>query len=413
MSKSTCAVCTEPAGAAGQIFNCNGVCRGKFHLSCVSKSNNAYKKDLIKVLAKIPNLKWFCDDCLPLSANMNGLADSLTKTTNEISQWTSILTPLFDKFSADASKIELACQNNVDAHHSMLGADSVSNESAAMDTSTAGGGGGDDDDNIGYIGYSAPDIKTPPCSARSKRKIDSPDVLESSKKIRIDAHPIAASSSVNSDSSNANNVFPEPQNGKNPFASTRSIYVSGFHPSKTSEQIVEDLKRQGIDTKAIWRCNRLVSRNKNVNELTFVSFKIAVLESHYDTFVDRKLWPNDVNIREFKNKLLASKSGFQQRRAPMAIRNRPQSQSVGVHRQQNSNNSNRNRVYRRQSSSKQPVGASDSTPPAKNQASPPPVMNPYSQMYGFPPMPPMPQMQYPFPMYPHYPYYPYPPTTKM
>lgn len=64
-----CSECKLVISSEHSSLGCYGFCGKKFHFDCVAKRDNSYKKAIIDYLTKIPNLQWFCDDCIPLTIN--------------------------------------------------------------------------------------------------------------------------------------------------------------------------------------------------------------------------------------------------------------------------------------------------------------------------------------------------------
>lgn len=64
-----CSKCVLEITARDSSLKCRGVCGNHLHFECLSSANKAYKKSLIAALNGIPNLLWFCDDCLPNTIN--------------------------------------------------------------------------------------------------------------------------------------------------------------------------------------------------------------------------------------------------------------------------------------------------------------------------------------------------------
>lgn len=73
-------------------IDCYGFCGHKYHFTCVSKNNSSYKKAIIPYLVNIPNLQWYCNDCLSLTFNgtFNGILSKLNKCTDNLND---VLTP--------------------------------------------------------------------------------------------------------------------------------------------------------------------------------------------------------------------------------------------------------------------------------------------------------------------------------
>lgn len=315
----------EPAGASA--IKCSGICGNSFHISCLSKDNNAYKNGLIKLIANIPNLNWYCDNCLPFT--LNGLATCFTDCTKQIAQLSTTLAPFLEQLTTTRTPDHVSAVDNQQQTVAPIVefVPSVSNASdiggGAMDTSANYSTVNGDSDSIRYIGYAAPD--TPPRlhTVSTKRKLsDEVDAtISSTKQQRLNGQANVRAASVNSTSrpSNSSNqttpdVFPV---ARNPFAKTRSLYVSGYPPSTTVDDIMNHIANKKLDKNDIWRCDRLVSPFKRAHDLTFVSFKITEPEKCFETYANRALWPAGIDVRELENQIRAPKSDFRKREPAM------------------------------------------------------------------------------------------------
>lgn len=82
----------------------------------------------------------------------------------------------------------------------------------------------------------------------------------------------------------------------------KSCYITPFHVEQSEEDIIEYLRENiNIDNSTL-ECVKLVPRNKNINELSFVSFKLSVSENLSSVISDPFYWPEGVEIREFQSK---------------------------------------------------------------------------------------------------------------
>lgn len=82
----------------------------------------------------------------------------------------------------------------------------------------------------------------------------------------------------------------------------KSFYVTPFDIEQTEEDVIEYLREtMNVDNSTL-NCVKLVPRNRNVNELTFVSFKLSVSEDLVSVISDPFYWPEGVEVREFQPK---------------------------------------------------------------------------------------------------------------
>lgn len=82
----------------------------------------------------------------------------------------------------------------------------------------------------------------------------------------------------------------------------KSFYVTPFHIEQSEEDIIEYLRETINIDKSSLKCVKLVPRNKDINELSFVSFKLSVSEDLATVINDTFYWPEGVEIREFQPK---------------------------------------------------------------------------------------------------------------
>lgn len=79
------------------------------------------------------------------------------------------------------------------------------------------------------------------------------------------------------------------------------LYISRLHPSTTSEQIITHISAKiGVDVSSDLTCNVLIPKNRNIEDLSFISFKIRVNTNVLDKVTDPSIWPVGIIIRDFK-----------------------------------------------------------------------------------------------------------------
>lgn len=94
----------------------------------------------------------------------------------------------------------------------------------------------------------------------------------------------------------------------------RRIFISRLEPSTSCDQIIEHLKSKNIiDDSTDIKCTKLVKKDANLDELSFVSFKLDVPKNMFNLLNDPSMWPDSVAIREFvdnppRPKLIATTS---------------------------------------------------------------------------------------------------------
>lgn len=81
---------------------------------------------------------------------------------------------------------------------------------------------------------------------------------------------------------------------------TRKIFVSRLEPTTSCADIIEHLmSKKLIDDANDIICTKLVKKDANLGELTFVSFKLDVPERLFVAINNPLMWPDSVAIREF------------------------------------------------------------------------------------------------------------------
>lgn len=83
----------------------------------------------------------------------------------------------------------------------------------------------------------------------------------------------------------------------------KSVYVSRIDPSVTTDNLVEYIKNElpNVDVKHFLP-RLLVKKGQNLEELTYVSFRLQCTEALYDAFISPDFWPSHVKIGEFIEK---------------------------------------------------------------------------------------------------------------
>lgn len=81
---------------------------------------------------------------------------------------------------------------------------------------------------------------------------------------------------------------------------SKSLRVAGLHPSVTVEQLSDYImKNTPLSDASKFDCMMLVKKGQDLNDLTYVSAKIDVLQEDFDGMLNLDLWPNYVTVREF------------------------------------------------------------------------------------------------------------------
>lgn len=80
------------------------------------------------------------------------------------------------------------------------------------------------------------------------------------------------------------------------------VYLSAFHPSTTDDDIA-GLVREciGLQDSDVVKVVKLVRKNADLSQLSFVTFKVGVDIRHKTAVLSPDSWPEDVSFREFVN----------------------------------------------------------------------------------------------------------------
>lgn len=73
---------------------------------------------------------------------------------------------------------------------------------------------------------------------------------------------------------------------------SKSVWVSRLNPAVTNEQMVDFIiaKTDNNDKNQL-NCRKLVKKDADLSELTYVSFKIDINDEHVDEILDPEIWP--------------------------------------------------------------------------------------------------------------------------
>lgn len=80
----------------------------------------------------------------------------------------------------------------------------------------------------------------------------------------------------------------------------KSIWVSGLAPATTNEEMMDFvLKASGSEDKNQFNCRKLVKKDADIDQLSYISFKIDANEQLFEQLMNPDIWPNYVRIRQF------------------------------------------------------------------------------------------------------------------
>lgn len=288
MNCKSCALVVKNKDAK---LGCYGTCGNVFHLSCLGAKNDAYKQSVIKIFTDIPNLLWFCDDCLP------NIQDIFSASSEHTQLHNGSLNDLVAQ-STDQKIDDSVSQTPMDTENSP-----TIDESVATNSKTKA-------------------KRARSCSPTpSQPKIDDPKRSKTTDTVRDN---ILFSDLVIQRASKPDNN----ENISSLTVNSRCIYITPFNPVTDESQVVTYLNSQDNirDFVDKIKCKKLVSAKCNPKKLTFVSFKLSVPAECFDEIVNKSVWPTGVIIKEFivrdkpKRIPTAQKNSKQLRFNPFSIR---------------------------------------------------------------------------------------------
>lgn len=245
--------CDRQYENTAKCFGCNTEC----HNTCYGIT-----KTIIRATKEVPNILFMCDECL---AKKWVATDSLNNnaTQNEIEQST------FNKDNASIFKAIGELKSMViEIQGKMNRAEKPSYRSILTgDFGSVGSQGGSKRKRFGgNVNFGDGNFSTP--TGRTKTTITGSNVNEN-ELLAVEIR--------------------------------KSIFVSQLNPSTSEESIVKYVKRclNDTDNKLKIQAVALVPKEKNRNELNFISFKINIPESSFEAVLKPELWPQGVVVREF------------------------------------------------------------------------------------------------------------------
>lgn len=87
---------------------------------------------------------------------------------------------------------------------------------------------------------------------------------------------------------------------KAPNPLSKSVWVSGFHPETTQEELEDYIvNNTPLNEKTKFKCFRLTRKDQDITKMSFISFKIDVAQADYDNMISPDMWPQRIKVREF------------------------------------------------------------------------------------------------------------------
>lgn len=310
-----CKTCQEPVNA--NTLKCSGPCSESFHISCLASINTQYKNALTPYMNKIPNLLWFCDNCIPDPSNLpKHTAADLTNHLDSIKSFVdTILTTLNSSqmpTHTDTDSTPLATQHlNENIDNQSNGSFSTAESNEPMDILSP--------------------LFNVTTRNKNKRLLNqSPESSHRTKHSRVDDNVQQTQMAIETVIQNVQHVksladfiiVKKSAPATAPKITTktnmiRSIYVSPFNPTSDPSVIMKHLEANENLKHIVPNivCKRLASKNRRT---TFVSYKLDVPRHHFDIIVKPENWPMGLTIKEFIDNRTSHSSATNDYKNPFA-----------------------------------------------------------------------------------------------
>lgn len=301
-----CEVCQELADA--NTLKCNGPCGNSFHISCLTSKNNSYKNALISYMNKIPNLRWFCDNCIKLPM------DTQNNITTELSNRLTDIKSFADNLLTMLNPSILTTQIGIGSTTPSLQTgqnDHIANPNGSFTTTASSS---EDMDVSPTISSSPQSLDRSSSSSTHsnvntlprKRQLTPPSSPQAlgpqQKQQKLVSKPALSLADMI--------AKPKPKTDADPKTTAKtnlikSMYISPFEPEIEPASImgllqsVDDLKY--IVPNIV--CTKLSGKRKN-RSLSFVSFKLDVPRHHFDIVAEywRTSGKDELTVTEFIDK---------------------------------------------------------------------------------------------------------------
>lgn len=300
---------------------CDGICRQVFHAECVN-----FNKDALSYYREMPNLQWFCDNCIVQTSTSNvssQLFNSFNKFNSTVAARTS--SPFFVHRSLPtATRKRKLIRNSKPINNSAFlmnqspnvnrdikkTKDSISpptkNKIPPDQSVNYPGFNGSNSPNKSEVNQSEVVQPKPKHNVADRKETESSGLEIPSVNSSSFAEVLTSSTFVQA-SDNVKNSPVQPIKRsihQRSSSDTHKIaYVSNLHPSVTEEEVIDYLIQNNvISSTEDASCKILLSPNVDLDTVSFVSFKVTVRSELFDAVVNSKLWPSKVIAREFVNR---------------------------------------------------------------------------------------------------------------
>lgn len=236
------------------FLSCNGFCKAEFHLKCCNIGST-----LADELARNKQLFWMCQSCTKLMDDIRFV--SSVRAAHETGQKTAVCShnEIVEKLKSEMMvELKKEIRSNFTA---LINSSSLTPKSSTRPETAVG-------------------------TLRSRRLFPNPVTNEPRHQDLLVGTGNSLSPSLG--------TFTVPAPNKKFW-----IYLSRISRDVSAEQI-RDLTAHRLDTQDI-EVFRLVANGKNINELTFISFKIGVNYDLKAKALSPSTWPKGILFREFRD----------------------------------------------------------------------------------------------------------------
>lgn len=266
-----CNVCKKSTKGDSDIVDCV-LCNNPFHaVTCIGLSRST-----LKSMTDSPNLKWFCDRCIGTSfTTMNMISkkfdesrEFVDKKLEEISD--AIKKP--DYYTEMMEKISF-----------------LSTEVASLKTSIETPSNSVKRARNGSLRLNIPGTSS--YSQITATENDTEDNNEPKRSRRAFTPRVVINGTDEEDMGTSEVRFIEKPTW---------FHVSQFEPNVDVDKVTAWFKDKLNSTEI--QCVKLIPRNRQIEDLAFVSFKLGVPASVVSTVMDPKTWPRIVQVRPFQQR---------------------------------------------------------------------------------------------------------------
>lgn len=252
-----------PPANLSDLITCN-FCELKFHLKCYGVN-----KTCAKSVADCSNIQFLCDACL----------ENLVARKEVVVGIAELKTIMLDVQTTVNKSSKPAC-NDVTGSMAEL-KEVVLNIQSSVNSAAR-------PTFAGILAGNTPVSSNADVSVKKRRRIDERSDAASTAIIDPVAKPTAI-------------VGTNEASGIVSVEQRKFVVVSQLNPATTSVQLVEFVnKGLGLPVDSpLFRANPLIRKDTDVSTLDYISFKLHVPVSYYDSILSPNLWPRGVTVRDF------------------------------------------------------------------------------------------------------------------